>query len=415
LRFIKSSPDKNLLEYQKTKSVVEVARKVAKSCSDAGKKIDAEQVAKYFTSRIKLSPVNLEEFAENYSRSKGIPIDGAKDQLSAVDSAVTDKLPLKPDHVALLRDTGNFLTAKQLQQTFLAAQLCGIFHTYGRQDLYLWREMAKESKDYLEKCTYFTELSHQVARHVREKTGVGLLYEYITRMNNKVPRALQNRNPDESKEARRKRLLEVDQLCREALEDESKYFEDGCYMATKFSQYSQLNAYKYMVKAANKRLRDEDQSVLPPDAVDNCIRMEDLAVQQISLDMAPSCIIMAAKFYASMQLFPITFAAFRAGLKTTKDSQVFGVYQQEKQRPKLMAWTAYNFTRAVKSYFKYAGEANAQEKANLKNEALSLCRRALDLEKQTEEWKKNMQECINGLGDLHWICKNIPCHHCWQL
>nr|CAB3262564.1 uncharacterized protein LOC100180356 [Phallusia mammillata] len=382
--FNKSNPD--ILDFDENKNVNKVAIQIADKCLKAGEKIETAMVEQYFKSNIRIGKAAFEDFIDNLAHSTKISLDQARNQLVGVQQSILKGTNLTEDQIKQLQESGNLLSVKSFKQVFLAERMCDFFHTYGRQDIYIWKEM-QDTENQLQKCKYYTELSHCIAKRVREKTETGLLFEFITTSNCKVPRSLQNRDENETIRDKLERFRQAYTLANSLLADPTKYYENGMYMATQRSTYTKLNAQKYAVKAANKMVGINEN--VPPDSIAICDSMLALAKDQIYLDMGPACVIMAAKFYASVGQFQKSFDTFAAGFKTEHEGKCYGIFQHFDGRINTYAWAVANHARAIHA----AVYKKEQVDIDMRLKVMKQCKTVYECgnEDLKKEWKHQMK------------------------
>nr|CAB3262566.1 uncharacterized protein LOC100180356 [Phallusia mammillata] len=376
LSCFKSQHDSSIFDYDGEKSPKKIAKKVVEKCISASQKIDPKYISKLMEINLVVNKEKFEDCVNNYAVTANKSKDQAESKLAPIWKIVEKEGTFGPKEITLLRETGNLLSDEEYRKCFFAEFFCSVLHIIGRQDLYIWKaRMDMELKNEIEQCQYSSELSHYIAVEFRQKTNICLLYEYITIANCKVPRMLQNRVENESNSKRQKRLDKVISTCENLQQNQLKHFEDGLYMATFLSSYSKLNIAKYLVKAANKKLKtssNENQPIPHPNAQEWCRNLLELAKEQIGFDMGPTCVLAAAKYYASVKMYQQAFDAFKFAFEAKKhgdDEPYFAKYL--KQRPKTYAWGIMNCARAITEE---GNGLNEPWKANVKE----MCQKAYD-------------------------------------
>ena len=382
--------------YYSTKHPSEAAIYIAKKCVNAGRK--AGFVEQYVLSALVLNEANIKDFVQHLSRNRNnrdvkepesMVSKRPEDQLASIIEAVESKQPIDSVMLDVLRKNELFLSQKDIQSVFFSERLASIFHSYGRQVLYLQTEMNRPQRV---KCEYYAELAHHICAATRKATGVGLLYEYIAIANSRVPRMLQNVVGEELPE-RKYRLERAYEESKKLLDAPGDFYENGVYKQVEGTPYTRLNAYKYMLKSHNKKLKGVERmhrsEGISPSAFDDCRLVREIVKHHMDLDMAPHCLVQTGKFYASMDMFEEAFETFREVFKSK------AVNALTTRRPNSFAWVADNYARAVEAYAEL-DEEDLPEKTKLAHER---CCQVLSL-KINSMWKKKMSDWVRTFSLL---------------
>ena len=374
-----------LLMYDGTKDPAVIGNEIAKKCVEAGRKVGGAFIEKYLKSSLVLNKDNYKQFMAHTIQMQGLSEKEATEKLKPIKTLVEKSLNFETSHMNVLRETGNFLSTEQLSLSFFGDRLTSIFHTRGRQVLYLQSKMS-ESKQ--KECEYYTLLSHNVAKAIREETGVCLLFEYISMANARLHRLLQNTNED--RDEKLNRINEARLLCHKLLNTSRDHYESGCFQRVQGYAYAKLNISRNLVKANTKALKYIRKEDLPTDATARCEEILKLARENYTLDMASHVFIQGAKFYAAIDCFDKAFSTFSEGFVFKKEDGSdtgFGIMRLTQQRPRTVAWAVDNFCRAVEAYSKH--EKDETKIQQIKSEALKRCQQVIDLDEP--EWNEKMK------------------------
>ena len=388
--FKPASTSDDVLLYNERNDPAKVGAEIAKKAKASGKKVNSQFIEKCVLSSTNFRKTHLDQFITNTMAKLHITEPEAKAELQEIDVLIQNKSHCQPRHFEILRKTHNLLPTEQLQLTFFSDRLSMIFHTNGRQVLYLQDKMTDSQQ---KECRYYTLLAHHIAKASSPEPGVSLLSEYITLANAILPRLLQNRR-DETAASKMKNLNEARILCDELLNVNSEYYENGHFCLVKGSDYSMINIYKYLVKANTKMLKYCSKDELPQDAKDKCEDMLTLAYRNYFLDMVPHVIIQGAKFYAAAGYFPEAFDAFSAGFVMNANGKSYGILRLLDSRPKAVAWAVQNFCYAIDAYSssKVFSPEKLQNKAS---RAKEYCKMIINLESKEigKDWMAHMLAC----------------------
>ncbi|XP_002123777.2 uncharacterized protein LOC100180356 [Ciona intestinalis] len=382
------------LEYVIGKNPNKDAKKIAKQCAEAGLKMNEKFIDKFIVSTLLLDKQKLDELEEHAAAIHGK--EKACYMLKDVRTAVENHCLLTHDHLVNLRKSGCFLSSKCYRQSFLSEQICSIFHTYGREVLYCHEFMDQES---IAKCEYYSQFSQCIAKAISSiitksstKVRLGILEEYTTVANCQVPRLLHNKIGESSEET-----IDRLELAREKIdglyEIDAQLHQHGLYRKIVGTDYTNLNAMKQTVKANTKLLKfpHTDRSITK---LQHCMDMLALALKNINLDMAPNCVIQAAKFLAAYGNYEDSFDTFMKGFDTTKDGKTYGLYHCIQYKPNTFAWAITNYARAVASCYETTGVCHVEHKEH----AIKHCRKTLCLQKILDTWKPTLQQHIDTLS-----------------
>ncbi|XP_076808746.1 uncharacterized protein LOC143451870 [Clavelina lepadiformis] len=360
------------------------AKELAKPCMDAGSNVKAEYLENYMKVSFVFNKMNLEHFILNSMKTLKISRKEASADLKSVEEMIAHKLPCDDAILKSLRKTANLLEQKELRQIFFVERLASILHTYGRQVLYVQDKMSLEQQ---ELCEYYTQVTHHLCKAVREKTqsNIGIIYEYIAIANAVVPRLLQNR-PGENVESRNQRLKEAHRQSKDLLEVRGPFYEHCTFRRVEGTAYTNLNAYKYIVKANTKLLKHLTPNDLPPTAYEECKKLQKLAEENSSLDMASHCMIQAAKFFSACGYFTDAFVTYKMAFHSDSNNMA----DLRDWRPNSFAWAVNNYAMAVNECIK-CKDSRPAEIAR----AITRCKQALDLEGVSFEWRGRMQKWLN--------------------
>ena len=382
----------SLLNYDSNNDPEELAKKIASKCVEAGKNVSGDFIEEYLMTSLVLNKLNLTHFIRKAMKHCDLCEQEACQKLKDIETLVKHDMPCEKRHLTVLRETGNLLSTKDLQSSFFGQRLSSIYHTFGRQVLYMQEDMSIVDQ---KKCEYYTKLSHFIAKEIRIQTGVCLLNEYITVANCEVPRLLHSRR-GETKDDAFERIRLAHERSKELLEAEENYYEDGCFRLVKDTDYTKINAYKYMVKSNTKMLKVQSEKGLPDSAWDECKTMLNLARKNSFLDMAPHVFIQGAKFYAATGRFKEAFETFSEGFDLKKNGQASGegVLHLMQWRPKSFAWAVNNLCLAVRAYSKQ--EKNELKYLEKKKLAIDRCKQVLGLGKNEigSDWFDRFNEWL---------------------
>nr|CAB3262563.1 uncharacterized protein LOC100180356 [Phallusia mammillata] len=375
------------LAFEVEKNAEIAGKKIANQCIKAGQQC-GDYFEEYVQTSVVLNMQNINDFLAYLTQVKQLPMNEARSKIQNVIDATKDSIALTPQLIEILRSNGLFLTRDEMLKSFFSERLTSLMHTLGRLVLYNHAEMSQIE---LQQCSYYTDLAHEIAKATRIETGIGLINEYISIANGKVPRLVQNQDR-ENAVARKARLDEAYKMASSILNVEDKLHENGVYRQVDGTDYTKLNAYKYMLKVNCKRLKDVPQVdrelVISLDAIYVCQNVLKIAKNNSHLDMAPQCIVHCGKFYAAMGMFKECFPAFEDGFECKK-TKSFGATHLKAWRPDAFAWAVSNLARAMEAYIPLH-EADLKAKLHL---VVERCKQVLT-EDVSVEWKKKTEKWI---------------------
>ena len=347
-------------------SDTDIAKEVLQHSMSKASTLPKNFIANY-TSKLHFSFDNKElQFLQNRSASESC-FDEIKNLLNEKDS--TESLVKK------LHDCKLFLDDYKHQQIFYAERFASILHSWSRVALYGNSDEAKEAG---EKHIRMSNLSHSVCKECKERCGVPLLIEHLSKIGGRIPLVLKLKGSAEELE---KALA----TCKEAMHhdhDTVDMFENGMLKEVygPSYDYTRINLLRYIVQI-NARLHKEARPQAVAEADASCEELFKLCKKHSkTIGKSVMCLIYCAKYYAAKKDFEKAMECYQ---------KYFELEPECKQKFNIRCWAIYNFARSVSE------QQNCL--AQLRKQAVTKCKEALQSKDViTKSLKSDLDCCLKA-------------------